>query len=263
MSHPQSSGPPPDPNAEQSGRPQFEARQPWVSPDRSYLAWAPHSWASQPWGGGGTPGSCCPNGHVVGLSAAFCPRCGTAMHRSPLFSSPFAVTPRSVADEAERGQANEARARSAATFRKLIAPTLLLVTALVASWIWAQQPQVSYVTRVADRVPPSTVTVTGHLTLTDEETAGDLCRGSGGYSDIGAGVTVALTNEVSLLLGSSVLRAGVADPALNTCTYAFSIPGVSVEQDHYAVEVSDRGKVTSSRTEMVENGWDVGLAMGH
>ncbi len=105
-------------------------------------------------------------------------------------------------------------------------------------------------------------TLTGTMVLTDPDTAAYDCIGQDGYSDISPGATVILTNESGKILGSTVLENGTADLDLGTCTYAFSLPDVPVDQAQYAVEVTSRGKVVSSRAEMVAQSWSFELTLG-
>jgi hypothetical protein len=109
---------------------------------------------------------------------------------------------------------------------------------------------------------PAKATVTGSFVLTDSDTARARCVGQGGYADISPGVAVILTNEDGKILGSTILGEGKADTSTGTCTYSFSIRGVSESSAQYAVEVSHRGKVVNSRADMAANGWVFGISMG-
>ena len=112
-------------------------------------------------------------------------------------------------------------------------------------------------------IGPAKTKVTGEFILTDSDTAGAACIGQGGYSDITRGVSVILTNQDGKILGSSALGAGVSDSSAGTCTYNFTIPDVPEDQSQYAIEVSHRGKVVNSKTELSANGWNFGLSMGN
>lgn len=109
---------------------------------------------------------------------------------------------------------------------------------------------------------PDTTTVTGTFVLHDRDTAAAQCVGRGGYSDIGPGASVILTNEDGRILGSAALGAGRADVAAGTCRYRFAMPGVPEDQQQYAVQVTHRGKVVNSRAEMQRDGWAFELTLG-
>jgi serine/threonine-protein kinase len=112
-------------------------------------------------------------------------------------------------------------------------------------------------------VGPVKTNVTGEFILTNSDTAIAGCIGQGGYSDISPGVPVILTNQDGKILGSSALGSGVADSSAGTCTYTFTIPDVPEDQSQYAIEVSHRGKVVNSKSDMAANGWKFGLSMGN
>jgi hypothetical protein len=112
-------------------------------------------------------------------------------------------------------------------------------------------------------VGPAKTSVAGEFVLTDSDTAGAGCIGQGGYTDITPGVSVILTNQDNKILGSSTLGTGVVDSSAGTCTYSFTIPDVPEDQSQYAIEVSHRGKVVNSKSELSANGWKFGLSMGH
>jgi hypothetical protein len=110
------------------------------------------------------------------------------------------------------------------------------------------------------RYGPPTVAVTGSLELDDVDTALAECVGQGGYSDIDAGATVIVTDQSGRILGSGALDPGTASGG--ECTYTFSIPGVRQDEQRYAVEVTHRGKVVSSATQMESNNWNFQLSLG-
>jgi hypothetical protein len=111
-------------------------------------------------------------------------------------------------------------------------------------------------------VGTATTTVTGEFVLTDSNTARSSCIGHGGYSDIGPGTQVILTNQDGKILGSSEFSTGTADTHGYTCTYSFTIPDVPTDQNQYSIEISHRGKVVNSQSRLSTNGWKFALSMG-
>jgi hypothetical protein len=107
-------------------------------------------------------------------------------------------------------------------------------------------------------------TVEGDFTLMDpegysEDFAGGGCSGDGGYDDISAGTQVNIRDGSGELLASSSLDAG-EDMSI-ACTFTFTVDDVP-KADFYSVEVGDRGDLSYSYDEMVENSWYVSLSLG-
>jgi hypothetical protein len=67
----------------------------------------------------------------------------------------------------------------------------------------------------------STHTITGHLTLTDSDTATSNCVGQDGYSDIDEGANITITNESGTVIGSASLGAGTNSSG-DDCVYPFT-----------------------------------------
>jgi hypothetical protein len=178
----------------------------------------------------------CPNGHPAQTNTAFCSTCGAAETYIPSgpMQSPFGPPP------------------ATRSFRWLIIAGLVAILVLTGGGIGA----------LLAFGGSSDKTVTGQFVLTDSATADANCVGQGGYSDIGPGTTVILTNETGKILGSSALASGVADADTGTCTYAFTIPDVPTDQAQYAIQVSHRGQVANSKADMVGDGWTFALNLG-
>jgi hypothetical protein len=107
-------------------------------------------------------------------------------------------------------------------------------------------------------------TITGTLVLigTEDEdylTAGQYCFGYQGYDDITDSAQVTVTNEAGTVIGTTQLGQGLAGKG--ECRFTFQVPNVPVAK-FYSVEVSHRGKVTSSHAEMEASQWSVAMTLG-
>lgn len=112
---------------------------------------------------------------------------------------------------------------------------------------------------------PATRTVTVEFRLADADTAFFGCKGAGGYSDIGPGTSVTVRNGKGDVLGVGKLGEGL--PSNNGvqvyfCDWTVQIPDVPVDEDFYAVEVADRGEITSSGKDLAADDWIVEVSLG-
>ena len=107
-------------------------------------------------------------------------------------------------------------------------------------------------------------TLTGTFVLFD--TSGSIgggesrCFGTGGYSDIDEGAEVAVHDEEGDLIGSSQLDSGEPIEEL-ACEFRFVIEDLP-DAKFYSIEVSQRGDVTFSKSELEEQDWKVELSLG-
>lgn len=213
----------------------------------------------------------CPAGHALAPDGAFCPTCGVSMPSGtggpapipfgrdnpggPITNPPWAgavivspVMPYGVEPPGLERPAGRGR-------RKGLLIGIGLVLALAGAGV-----SVSLLSSKGS----SRTTVAGTFVLADSDTASAGCEGRGGYSDISPGVPVILTNQDNKILGSTSLGPGSADISAGTCTYNFTISDIpKKDQSQYAIEVSHRGKVVNSYSEMVANGWTFKLSMGN
>ncbi|MFN2527031.1 MAG: hypothetical protein ABR505_12350 [Actinomycetota bacterium] len=97
---------------------------------------------------------------------------------------------------------------------------------------------------------------------------GEPCEGEGGYSDISAGVVVAVADRTGTILGSSTLeqgtvtdRSGGGFDASVVCTLTFTVPNLP-DSDFYSVEVADRGSLGYTKADLEETDWMVFLNLG-
>jgi hypothetical protein len=115
---------------------------------------------------------------------------------------------------------------------------------------------------------PLTHAVTGTLVLTDTSiyssgitAGGGACEGSGGYSDLSAGVSVILKDENDKTIAATSLGEGVGATSL-ICTFYFTLSDVPDTATFYNIQISHRGTVSFSHADMVKNDWTIELYMG-
>ncbi|MBA2489231.1 MAG: hypothetical protein H0V36_07945 [Chloroflexi bacterium] len=89
---------------------------------------------------------------------------------------------------------------------------------------------------------------------------GTTCWGTGGYSDIRAGMNVTVKDENGKLLGASSLGPGKPSGS-SRCTFEFSVPDVA-EANIYSIESGRRGALSYPRVELEAMGWSLGLSNG-
>jgi hypothetical protein len=108
-------------------------------------------------------------------------------------------------------------------------------------------------------------TITGSITLYDSDAYdyyyddGDSCSGETGYGDIDEGTDVKIKDSSGDLIGSSSLESGIIDDG--TCVFEFTVSDVA-DASYYSVEVSYRGDLSYSKSEMEDKDWDVDLTLG-
>jgi hypothetical protein len=229
--------------------------------------------------GAGIKSITCSNGHELETDAHFCRECGTArtsvpsdagvhpQQTSPPRQSPPDVGPRNGVPP-KRGH------------RRSVVGLILLVVVIVGGAI-------GYL--VLGRSSP-THEIIGTFSLqvtrnpaSDAYTVGQSCAGWGGYSDVGDGTSVTITDGSGNLLGSATLSGGTANAVANgnqvlhyndgigdfngpqvaetECDFTFSVSQVP-QVSFYQVEVGNRGKQSYSLSQMEQNGWFVGLTLG-
>jgi len=96
------------------------------------------------------------------------------------------------------------------------------------------------------------------FTLTDDE-LGESCQGDGGYSDIGSGTPVRVTDGDGSLLGAGSLGEGAYFGG--GCLWAVTIDGVK-DADFYSVEIGGRGAISKSATELEGDDWTFDVSLG-
>lgn len=113
---------------------------------------------------------------------------------------------------------------------------------------------------------PETHLITGTFTLNQDDDANrgnGQCQGTGGYSDIRAGLDVVVKNEAGTIVATSELHDGPT--AYDSSTRGRCIFEISVsvpDASFYSIEVGSRGELTYSRDDMESMGWVVGFTLG-
>ena len=103
-----------------------------------------------------------------------------------------------------------------------------------------------------------------HLSSSDGVSrSGSSCAGTGGYDDFRAGTQVTVKNEAGAIIGSGSLEDGVPDINYPTvaCNFSFTIKSLP-DAKFYSVEVSHRGALTYSKSDLEAKGWMVAFSIG-
>ncbi|WP_230535628.1 hypothetical protein OHB02_19025 [Streptomyces albidoflavus] len=98
-------------------------------------------------------------------------------------------------------------------------------------------------------------TTDGTITLPSVGAAldnGGLCSGTGGYSDIDFGTQVNITDAAGTLVAHGSLGLGEKTDA--GCTFPFTVDDVTPGSNFYTVEVSHRGGLTQTETDLRAGG---------
>lgn len=106
---------------------------------------------------------------------------------------------------------------------------------------------------------PLPLTVHGELifgSLGPKYPVGAMCRGYGGFKDIGEGAPVTITDASGKVVGVGTLPNGVAEvsrdlPQVQDCVMRFEVAGVPRGAGPYGVEVSHRGVVRFDEASLV------------
>jgi serine/threonine-protein kinase len=86
------------------------------------------------------------------------------------------------------------------------------------------------------------------------------CAGTGGYSDMQLGAVVTVRDGSDKVIATG--RIVTSEPlGTHQCHFTFRVSDVP-DADFYQVEVSHRGALTFSRTEMDAQGWALALTLG-
>lgn len=197
----------------------------------------------------------CAQGHANAATDQFCSECGESLSEAPIAARVSdAPAPQSAGSEpggaAEPVQRADRAKRWLSQRRNqylaggvaiaLIAAVVLLVTLTGGS---------------------SSHTVTGHLILTDADTATSSCVGQGGYDDITQGAALTILDENGTVIGSGSIESGV-NTNTDECSYAFSVSGVTDAAKFYHFKISHRDGPSVSHSEMQSNGWTEDLTLG-
>jgi hypothetical protein len=98
-------------------------------------------------------------------------------------------------------------------------------------------------------------TTDGTITLTEVgagRSSGGSCSGTGGYSDIGLGTQVNISDASGTLVAHGVL--GLGETSGVGCEFPFTVDDVTPGSKFYTVEVAHRGGLTQTEAELREGG---------
>lgn len=118
----------------------------------------------------------------------------------------------------------------------------------------------SSTTAAEDTGAPEPFATDGTLTLTKVGAGletGQPCSGTGGYSDIDFGTQVNITDADGTLVATGSLDSGEKTDA--GCTFAFTVDDITPGSKFYTVEVSHRGSLTQTETELRAGGLEFTL----
>lgn len=111
--------------------------------------------------------------------------------------------------------------------------------------------------------PASRHWVNGKLVLRDWDTVVWGCAGRGGYNDIKEGLPVTLENGSGEVLAAGELSKGTVDPnAPSACTYSFDLADVPEDESFYVLQMSHRGPITKSHSDLVADDWTFEISLG-
>lgn len=115
---------------------------------------------------------------------------------------------------------------------------------------------------------PTTHDLTGTFTLTqdspppmsDNET---YCEGTGGYTDIQAGLDVVVRDQGGDIIGTGALEyePPAENQSLRVCVFTFTVEDVPAAS-FYEIEVGDRGSLSYSAAELDVLDWSVAFTLG-
>ena len=108
----------------------------------------------------------------------------------------------------------------------------------------------------------STNKIGGTFTLIDGGfSSGKICSGDGGYSDIDFGSNVTVYDGSGKILATGILGIGIGS-SYSRCVFPVEISKKVPTKDFYAIEVTHRGKVAYSKSQLEEKDWEVSLTLG-
>lgn len=107
-------------------------------------------------------------------------------------------------------------------------------------------------------------TITGTFTLHDSQLGfsdGESCEGSGGYEDIYDGAQVTISNGAGEIIAVSSLENSQMDGTYE-CVFEYTMKNVP-RSDIYQLEVSNRGKITYSHSDLKKNAFVIDSSLGN
>lgn len=181
-------------------------------------------------------------------AGAFCAACGTPVN--PV------KTPDGAHPGIEIGEIDRAGKLRVSSKGLIIATVIVLVVIGAAIGVW----------KAISHSTTTYRTINGVVQLTDFGAflaqSGVSCGGTGGYSDMQPGAGIQVSNQAGTILATGSLGSGTTTGSDgSTCQFTFSIPHVP-DAPFYQIEVSHRGNVTFSRSQLEQNDWTAEMSLG-
>lgn len=88
---------------------------------------------------------------------------------------------------------------------------------------------------------------------------GSSCDAYGGYSDVGQGSAVYITDANGDQVGRGVIEGGTVSGA--ACVFHFTVTGIA-DSSEYGIRIGHRNAVTFTRSELETDGWSPVLTLG-
>jgi hypothetical protein len=113
---------------------------------------------------------------------------------------------------------------------------------------------------------PEVYAIKGKMTLVDSDLDGsdENCYGTGGYSDIKAGMPVTIKDGSGAIIATGDTGSGSkptgSEHSSVQCTFSFSVGNIP-KADFYQVQVGRRGGLNFSFAEIQEKNWEIALSL--
>lgn len=199
-------------------------------------------------------------------SGRYCSECGRALEVTDPASAPSPIASDSDGDggpsiqPAELARSSRGRLKWAAAAIAVVAAGVVLGSVILSTG------------RNASKATASSHTLTGSLAVVDPTTVDDgftqggPCYTGGGYSDIRTSTEVVVYDGADRVIATGALESGIAAAPLFgdsviECDFNFTVNHVP-DASYYKVEVSHRGGLTYSRSDLSSKGWHVDISLG-
>ena len=198
----------------------------------------------------------CPNCGTPRTGERFCAKCGNDFWRSASDVGAAASPAAPLAGDTASVQPSVVAAPGGSRRTWLILGAVIFVAVVAAGGFLALANSGAFVPHH---------TISGTFTLLDTSTdpsitrSGSGCEGSGGYSDVRPGAGITLKDGDGKVLATSSL--GVGSGTSTSCDFTFSLTNVP-EVPFYTIEISHRGALSYSLTDMKTQMWDLALSLG-
>jgi hypothetical protein len=190
----------------------------------------------------------CPNGHPNPTGQRFCGICGVEVSTEMPTGSQAAAPPQVASADSP-----QVPSQRASWLRPIVlVPAVVVLLGIILALLWGFG------------VLGGKQEVTGTFSLLDPEgyEGTDPCFGTGGYSDIGTGAQVIVTDRAGTVIASGDLGPGKVESVegFQVCQFSFVVDVPATE--FYRFEVGDRGSITYTNDELEREGWHVDFTLG-